>query len=83
MEKKFEVLNNKDMVSADRNRNTQTAGPRICLWEDFAYRPMKIVAMALVGFFRFKLANGTQNVTYKVMFTLHMDKGLHLCAIPR
>ncbi|KHN37096.1 Cytochrome P450 704C1, partial [Glycine soja] len=53
-------------------------GPRICLWEDFAYRPMKIVAMALVGFFRFKLANGTPNVTYKVMFTLHMDKGLHL-----
>ncbi|RZC18753.1 cytochrome P450 704C1-like [Glycine soja] len=59
------------------------AGPRICLGKDFAYRQMKIVAMALVRFFRFKLANGTQNVTYKVMFTLHIDKGLLLCAIPR
>ncbi|KHN04572.1 Cytochrome P450 704C1 [Glycine soja] len=59
------------------------AGPSICLGKDFAYRQMKIVATALVGFFRFKLANGTQSVTYKVMFTLHMDKGLPLCAIPR
>lgn len=58
-------------------------GPRICLGKDFAYRQMKIVAMALIAFFRFKLANGTQNVTYKVMFTLHLDKGLPLCAIPR
>lgn len=59
------------------------AGPRICLGKDFAYRQMKIVAMALVRFFRFKLANGTQHVTYRVMFTLHMDKGLPLCATPR
>ncbi|KAK7390091.1 hypothetical protein VNO78_25390 [Psophocarpus tetragonolobus] len=59
------------------------AGPRICLGKDFAYRQMKIVAMALLRFFRFKLANGTENVTYRVMFTLHMDKGLPLCAIPR
>jgi len=44
---------------------------------------MKIVAMALLRFFKFKLANGTQNVTYKVMFTLHIDKGLPLSAIPR
>ncbi|XP_014522450.1 cytochrome P450 704C1 [Vigna radiata var. radiata] len=59
------------------------AGPRICLGKDFAYRQMKIIAMALVHFFKFKLANGTQNVTYKVMLTLHIDKGLPLCAIPR
>ena len=59
------------------------AGPRICLGKDFAYRQMKIVAMALVRFFRFKLSNRTQTVTYKVMFTLHIDKGLLLCAIPR
>ncbi|KAL2337432.1 hypothetical protein Fmac_011878 [Flemingia macrophylla] len=59
------------------------AGPRICLGKDFAYRQMKILAVALVRFFRFKLQNGAQNVTYRVMFTLHMDKGLPLCAIPR
>ncbi|KAK7294228.1 hypothetical protein RJT34_17115 [Clitoria ternatea] len=58
-------------------------GPRICLGKEFAYRQMKIVAMALLRFFRFKLANGSQNVTYRVMLTLHMDKGLLLCAIPR
>ncbi|XP_027337405.1 cytochrome P450 704C1-like [Abrus precatorius] len=59
------------------------AGPRICLGKDFAYRQMKIVAMAVIRFFKLKLANGTQNVTYRVMFTLHMDKGLPLSAIPR
>jgi cytochrome P450 len=55
----------------------------MCLGKDFAYRQMKIVAMAILHFFKFKLANGTQNVTYKVMFTLHLDKGLPLNAIPR
>ena len=59
------------------------AGPRICLGKEFSYRQMKIVAMTLLRFFRFKLANGTQNVTYRVMFTLHMDKGLPLYAVPR
>lgn len=59
------------------------AGPRICLGKDFAYRQMKIVSMALLRFFRFRLANETRNVTYKTMFTLHIDKGLHLCAVPR
>ncbi|WJX92853.1 hypothetical protein P8452_74439 [Trifolium repens] len=58
-------------------------GPRVCLGKDFAYRQMKIVAMAILHFFTFKLANGTQNVTYKVMFTLHLDKGLPLNAFPR
>ncbi|CAJ2657588.1 unnamed protein product [Trifolium pratense] len=59
------------------------AGPRMCLGKDFAYRQMKIVAMAILHFFKFKLANGIENVTYKVMFTLHLDKGLPLNAIPR
>ncbi|CAK8560971.1 unnamed protein product [Lathyrus sativus] len=58
-------------------------GPRMCLGKDFAYRQMKIVAITLLHFFKFKLANGIQNVTYKVMFTLHLDKGLPLNAIPR
>ncbi|WJX87142.1 hypothetical protein P8452_69363 [Trifolium repens] len=58
-------------------------GPRVCLGKDFAYRQMKIVAMSLLHFFKFKLANGIENVTYKVMFTLHLDKGLPLNAIPR
>ncbi|XP_058745616.1 cytochrome P450 704C1-like isoform X1 [Vicia villosa] len=59
------------------------AGPRICLGKDFAYRQMKIVAMALVRFFRFKLANERNDVTYRTMFTLHIDKGLPLYAVPR
>ncbi|KAL6128863.1 hypothetical protein ACLB2K_072216 [Fragaria x ananassa] len=59
------------------------AGPRICLGKDFAYRQMKIVAMALLCFFRFKLADDTKNVTYRTMFTLHIDGSLPLVALPR
>lgn len=59
------------------------AGPRICLGKDFAYRQMKIVSMALVRFFRFKLENETNDVTYRTMFTLHIDHGLPLYATPR
>ncbi|KAK7260288.1 hypothetical protein RIF29_26217 [Crotalaria pallida] len=59
------------------------AGPRICLGKDFAYRQMKIMAMTLLQFFKFKLANETQCVTYKVMFTLHIDKGLPLRVVQR
>ncbi|KAF8028232.1 hypothetical protein BT93_E0977 [Corymbia citriodora subsp. variegata] len=59
------------------------AGPRICLGKDFAYRQMKIVSIALLRFFHFRLADETRPVTYKVMFTLHIDNGLHLRAVPR
>ena len=59
------------------------AGPRICLGKDFAYRQMKIMAIALLRFFRFKLADETKNVTYRTMFTLHINGGLHLYAVPR
>jgi cytochrome P450 len=59
------------------------AGPRICLGKDFAYRQMKIVSMALLHFFRFKMADENSKVYYKRMLTLHVDGGLHLCAIPR
>ncbi|KAK3429870.1 hypothetical protein EUGRSUZ_E01360 [Eucalyptus grandis] len=59
------------------------AGPRICLGKDFAYRQMKIVSIALLRFFRFRLADETRPVTYKVMFTLHIDNGLPLHAVPR
>ncbi|KAF8028236.1 hypothetical protein BT93_E0981 [Corymbia citriodora subsp. variegata] len=57
------------------------AGPRICLGKDFAYRQMKIVSIALLYFFHFKLANEARPVTYKVMFTLHIDNGLYLRAV--
>ncbi|XP_008232704.1 PREDICTED: cytochrome P450 704C1 [Prunus mume] len=59
------------------------AGPRICLGKDFAYRQMKIVSTALLSFFRFNLADETKTVTYKTMFTLHMDGGLPLRAVAR
>ncbi|KAJ7951018.1 putative Cytochrome P450 [Quillaja saponaria] len=59
------------------------AGPRICLGKDFAYRQMKIASMALLRFFRFKLANETRKLTYRTMFTLHIDGGLPLYAISR
>ncbi|KAJ4841597.1 hypothetical protein Tsubulata_044636, partial [Turnera subulata] len=59
------------------------AGPRICLGKDFAYRQMKIVSMALLRFLRFKLPDDTKDVTYKTMFTLHISRGLHLCATAR
>ncbi|XP_002511745.2 cytochrome P450 704C1 isoform X1 [Ricinus communis] len=59
------------------------AGPRTCLGKDFAYRQMKIVSMALLRFFRFKLDDDTRKVTYRTMFTLHINGGLYLRAIPR
>ncbi|PON40897.1 Cytochrome P [Trema orientale] len=59
------------------------AGPRICLGKDFAYRQMKIVSIALIRFFHFKLANETKQVTYKTLLTLHIDGGLPLCAVSR
>ncbi|KAB5527001.1 hypothetical protein DKX38_020848 [Salix brachista] len=55
------------------------AGPRICLGKDFAYRQMKIVATALLRFFRFKLADDTRKITYRTMFTLHIDGGPRIC----
>ncbi|XP_042500102.1 cytochrome P450 704C1-like [Macadamia integrifolia] len=59
------------------------AGPRICLGKEFAYRQMKIVAMVLLHFFRFRLADEKKQVRYISMFTLHIDGGLHLSATPR
>uniref|UniRef100_A0A7N0UZA6 Cytochrome P450 n=1 Tax=Kalanchoe fedtschenkoi TaxID=63787 RepID=A0A7N0UZA6_KALFE len=54
------------------------AGPRICLGKDFAFRQMKIISVALLWFFRFKLVDDNKSVTYKTMFTLHIDGGLHV-----
>ncbi|XP_074264493.1 cytochrome P450 704C1 [Silene latifolia] len=59
------------------------AGPRICLGKDFAYRQMKIVSIALLQFFLFKLGDETRRVTYRTMLTLHIDGGLHVKALPR
>nr|GME20783.1 cytochrome P450 704C1-like [Ipomoea batatas] len=59
------------------------AGPRICLGKDFAYRQMKIVSIALLHFFRFKLSDDSKKVTYRTMFTLHINGGLHLTAVSR
>ncbi|XP_024019051.1 cytochrome P450 704C1 [Morus notabilis] len=59
------------------------AGPRICLGKEFAYRQMKILSIALLRFFRFGLADNTEPVNYKTMFTLHIDGGLPLCAVSR
>lgn len=59
------------------------AGPRICLGKDFAYRQMKIMAATLIHFFRYKLEDESKDSKYKTMFTLHIDKGLHLFAYPR
>ncbi|KAF5947625.1 hypothetical protein HYC85_013582 [Camellia sinensis] len=56
------------------------AGPRICLGKEFAYRQMKILASSLLFFFKFKLVDESKEATYRTMFTLHMDKGLHLYA---
>ncbi|KAJ8450154.1 hypothetical protein Cgig2_033348 [Carnegiea gigantea] len=59
------------------------AGPRICLGKDFAYRQMKIVSIVLVQLFRIALADENRRVTYRTMLTLHLDGGLHVCALPR
>nr|XP_043634772.1 cytochrome P450 704C1-like [Erigeron canadensis] len=58
-------------------------GPRICLGKEFAYRQMKILAAYLVYFFKFKLVDEGKDATYRTMFTLHMDEGLHLYAFLR
>ncbi|KAI9162109.1 hypothetical protein LWI28_023946 [Acer negundo] len=59
------------------------AGPRICLGKEFAYRQMKMLGAVLVNFFKFKLVDESKEATYRTMFTLHMDQGLHLYAYPR
>ncbi|KAH0766263.1 hypothetical protein KY285_002134 [Solanum tuberosum] len=59
------------------------AGPRLCLGKDFAYRQMRIISMALLHFFRFKLSDDTKEVTYRTMFTLHIKEGLQVHAVPR
>ncbi|KAL5746160.1 hypothetical protein ACOSP7_027306 [Xanthoceras sorbifolium] len=59
------------------------AGPRICLGKEFAYRQMKMLAAVLLNFFKFRLEDETREATYRTMFTLHMDQGLHLYAYPR
>ncbi|KAJ0713969.1 putative abieta-7,13-dien-18-ol hydroxylase [Helianthus annuus] len=58
-------------------------GPRICLGKEFAYRQMKIMAAFLVFFFKFRLVDESKEATYRTMFTLHMNNGLHLYASPR
>ncbi|KAI7745466.1 hypothetical protein M8C21_010482 [Ambrosia artemisiifolia] len=58
-------------------------GPRICLGKEFAYRQMKILAAFLLYFFKFKLVDESKEATYRTMFTLHIDDGLHLYALPR
>ncbi|KAJ0661859.1 putative abieta-7,13-dien-18-ol hydroxylase [Helianthus annuus] len=58
-------------------------GPRICLGKEFAYRQMKILAAFLVYFYKFKLVDESEEVTYRTMFTLHMDKGLNVYAFKR
>nr|XP_043631595.1 cytochrome P450 704C1-like [Erigeron canadensis] len=62
---------------------TFQAGPRICLGKEFAYRQMKILAAFLLYFFKFKLVDESEDARYRTMFTLHMDKGLHLYATRR
>lgn len=59
------------------------AGPRICLGKEFGYRQMKILSIALLCFFRFKLADDTKPVNYRAIFTLHIDGNLTLCAVSR
>ncbi|KAK6936364.1 Cytochrome P450 [Dillenia turbinata] len=57
--------------------------PSICLGKEFAYRQMKILAAALLFFFKFRLADEKKEAAYRTMFTLHIDNGLHLFAFPR
>ncbi|XP_034904442.1 cytochrome P450 704C1-like [Populus alba] len=59
------------------------AGPRICLGKEFAYRQMKIFAAVLLGSFIFKLADERKPVNYRTMINLHVDGGLHVCALHR
>lgn len=44
---------------------------------------MKILSIALLHFFRFKLSDDTKEVTYRTMFTLHIKEGLQVDAVPR
>ncbi|XVE73982.1 hypothetical protein DITRI_Ditri11bG0162300 [Diplodiscus trichospermus] len=59
------------------------AGPQICLGKDFTYLQMKMYSVALIRYFRFKLADGMHNITYKTSFALRTSKHLYLCAVPR
>jgi cytochrome P450 len=58
-----------------------TAGPRICLGKEFAYRQMKTVAAVLIRFFKFE---GGQHARYRPALLLFMSEdGLNLRVKPR
>ncbi|KAG6435692.1 hypothetical protein SASPL_100567 [Salvia splendens] len=59
------------------------AGPRTCLGKDISYRQMKIVSAALLRFFRFRLSDESNIVTYRTMLTLHISGSLNVYAEPR
>ncbi|CAO2824455.1 unnamed protein product [Amaranthus hypochondriacus] len=57
------------------------AGPRICLGKEFAYRQMKMFSAVLLSNFIFKLSDEESIVNYRTMINLHIDGGLHICAL--
>ncbi|GAB4844394.1 hypothetical protein Ancab_037758 [Ancistrocladus abbreviatus] len=59
------------------------AGPRICLGKEFAYRQMKIFSAVLLSSFFFKLGDEEKPVKYRTSLILHIDGGLHVCALSR
>ncbi|XWS77166.1 hypothetical protein CRYUN_Cryun01aG0238300 [Craigia yunnanensis] len=59
------------------------AGPQICLGKEFTYQQMKMYSIALIRYFRFKLADDMEDLTYKTSFSLQMNTNFYLCAVPR
>ncbi|PRQ59927.1 putative abieta-7,13-dien-18-ol hydroxylase [Rosa chinensis] len=59
------------------------AGPRICMGKDYSFILMKIFAAALLNNYTFKLSDEKKVVKYKMMVTLHINKGLNVHASPR
>ncbi|KAM5557182.1 cytochrome P450 704C1 [Rosa sericea] len=59
------------------------AGPRICLGKEYSYIQMKIFSAVLLNSYIFKLSDEKKVVKYKMMVTLHINKGLHVHASPR
>ncbi|XP_034202425.1 cytochrome P450 704C1-like isoform X2 [Prunus dulcis] len=60
-----------------------SAGPRICVGKEFAYRQMMIFSAVLLGSYILKLRDENKVANYRTKFTHHIDGGLYVQASPR
>ncbi|XP_076921560.1 cytochrome P450 704C1-like [Bidens hawaiensis] len=74
----YKLIHTKTQQMHKGSQDKFSAGQRICLGREFAYRQMKIFASILLGCFVFKLSDESKTAKYKTMLNLHIDGGLNI-----